>query len=321
MAKNANATEGTYSAAPFITYDGIDSDDVRAEVSVVVGYGDVAEVEDSKAGKTKKVSFEVSNTTWRTSGWTRSPKLQAMIAKAQETNEPIHFRVETRRKDGIDRTRPIKELDSSRGAEIVKSLAALKFEGDDAWTVSDDAFTRIDEDPSNGRSVNANQQSLDQLRSTAGASRSENESNGRNGAFEPAPYVAVWRGEINPGTIGVSVPLTFLSNLMEYERESGIEIDKDRRKEIALVLLRIANALQKDIYVKFLKAEYAGVDLTSGSHTRARALLFEAMRSFFPITEEIVSDDAEFKKWQKNLYGTAYSMWVWAIESVDEFIK
>jgi len=321
MAKNPNATEGTYSAAPFITYDGIDSDGVRAEVSVVVGYGDVDEVEDSKAGKTKKVSFQVSNTTWGSSGWTRSPKLQAMIEEAQETNEPIHFRVETRRKDGIDRTKPFKDLDSSRGAEIVKSLAALKFEGDTEWTVSDDAVTRIDEDPSNGRSVNANQQSIDQLRPSAGESRSDGGSNGRNSAFEPAPYVAVWRGEINPGTIGVSVPLNFLSNLMEYERESGVKIDKERRKEVALVLLRIANALQKDIYVKFLKADYAGVDLTAGSHTRARALIFEVMRSFFPISDEIVSNDEEFKNWQRNIYNTAYGMWVWAIESVDEFIK
>ena len=319
MAKNPQASEGTFSAAPFISHDGIDSEGVRAEVSVVLGYGDVASIEDSKNGKTKKVSFEVSNTEWGSSGWTRSPKIQEMVQRAMETKEPIHFRVETRRKDDVDRKKPFAELDKVMGKEIVKSLAAVKFEGDENWTISDDAVTRFDEDPTPGGAVNANKQSLDQLRPSAPLN--DGGDHGRNGAFEPAPFVAVWRGEINPGTTGVSVPLTFLATLMEYEREKGFTIEKERRKEIALTLLRMANALQRDIYTKFLKADYAGPDLTAGSHTRARALIFESIRSFFPLSQEIIDDEEQFHAWQKNVYGVSYGMWSWAIDSVDEFIR
>ncbi len=319
MAKNPNATEGTYSAKPFFSHDGKDDNGIRAEVKVVTGYGDVTSIEDSKGGKSKKVEFAVSNTEFFPSGWTRSPALQELAEKAKATGEPIHFRIETRRKDDIDRAKPFSELKTDRGAEIVKSLAALKLEGDDEWTISQDAVTRFDEDPKTaGGLVKASDQDIDDLRP---APRAEGSGNSRNSDYEPAPYVAVWRGDVNPGSIAVAVPINFLVSLVEYEREKGIEIDKEKRKEIAIVLMKIANQLQKDIFVKKLDAKYSGVDLTAGSHTRARALIFETVRSFFPVTEAVLEDEDAFKSWQKNVYATAFSMWSWGIDAVDEYIK
>lgn len=319
MAKNDNATEGTYSTKPFISHDGKDDNGIRAQVKVVMGYGDVLSITDSKGGKSKKVEFAVSNTEYFPSGWTRDAKLQAMLEQAQDTKEPIHFRIETRRKDDVDREKPFDQLDTNRGAEIVKSLAALRFEGDDNWTISQDAVTRMDEDPKTaGGLIKASEQSLDELRP---ANRTENSGNSRNGNFEPAPYVAIWRDDINPGTIAVGIPINFLANLLEFERETGISIDQDKRKEIAKSLMRVANQLQKDIYTKFLKVDYPGIDLTAGSHTRARALIFETLRSYAPLTEDILEDDEAMKQWLKKVYSISYAMWGWAIEVVDEFIN
>lgn len=318
MAKNNNATEGTYSAKPFISHDGLDDDGLRAEVKVVIGYGDVVEIEDSKGGKSKKITFAVSNSEWNSAGWTRSAPLQALAEKAKETGEPIHFRIETRRKDDIDRRKPFAELDTNRGAEIVKSLAALKLEGDSEWTISQDAVTRFDEDPKTaGGLIKASDQDIEKLRP---AQRNENSGNSRNGAFEPAPYVAIWNGDLNPGAIAVNAPLGFLGNLKELERETGITIEPEQLKDIAKILLRIANKLQEDIYVKHLGADYAGVDLTAGSHTRARALIFETLRSYAPLTEDILNDEDELKKWQRKVYNTAYAMWTWAMDVVKEYV-
>lgn len=318
MAKNDKATEGTYSTKPFITHDGIDNNGDRAEVKVVMGFGDIIDIEDSKNGKSKKITFAVSNSEWNSSGWTRDPKLHELVEKAKETGEPIHFRIETRRKDGIDRNKPFSELVTERGAEIVKSLAAVKYADDEEWTISMDAVTRFDEDPVTGGLIKASEQDIEKLRPSQ---RTQSSGNSRNGNFEPAPYVAIWRDQLNPGTIGVAIPLTFLSNLLEYERESGQEIPKEKRKDIAIVLMRIANQLQKDIYTKYLQADYPGVDLTAGSHTRARALIFEVLRSFYPLSESIIADEEEFKLWQKNVYSTCYSMWVWAMDVASEFIE
>lgn len=281
MAKNSKAVEGTFSRKPFISHDGMDAQGVRSEVKVVVGYGTVNGIEPTESGKSNKVNFLVGNTTYNPSGYTRDEAIIKKLEAAQEANEPINFRIETRRKNDVDRSKPYEELKTDKGAEVVKSLAAVRLEDDTEWTLSKDAVTRLDEDPVSGGLVNANSQSKEELR---GSSRSSTTTSSRSGAFEPAPYVAKWRGEINPGCIAVNVPITFYVEIFNYEKEKGFELTSERRKEIAEVLLKIANRLQKDIYVRKLNSEYEGLDLTAGSHTRARALIFEAMRSFSPLT-------------------------------------
>lgn len=319
MATNLDAPEGTFSAKPFVSHDGL-FEGVRAEVKVVTGYGVVEKVVDSKGGKTKNVFFLVRNTEHNPSGWSRDPGIQAKIAKAQETNEPIHFRLEVRRKENIDRTLPIAEISVLAVAKdsIVKSLAAVKLDDDAEWTLSADAVTRLDEDPSSGGLHSAYNNSKDELAGPEKAPVSSSRSNG----YEPAPYIArLSTGEVNPGTVAVLAVLGFFNYLLEYERDEGVEIDKEKRKEIAHTLLLIANKLQSDIYSKKLDRELKnGNDLTAGSHTRARALIFESIRSFAPITDAVLSDEATYKKWQKTIYSAAYAMWEWAIDEVDPYI-
>lgn len=315
------ATEGTFSAKPFTSSDGLDDAGLRAEVKVVIGYGDIVKVTDSSAGKTKNFEFEVGNTKFNPTGWSRDKPIHEKIEKARETGEPIHFRIETRRKEGIARDTPIADISSLAKAKdfIVKSLAAVKLNDDEVWTISADAVTRLDEDPvRSGGLHSAYSNTPEQL----GASE-KTSSSPRSNSYEPAPYVGrLNSGDINPGSAAIHAPLGFFSYLLEFERDEGIQIEKDKRKEIAHTLLLIANKLQLDIYSKKLGVELKnGVDLTAGSHNRARFLVFEAIRSFAPITEAVLQEEETFKKWQKTIYSAAYAMWEWAIDEVDGYIS
>jgi hypothetical protein len=321
MATNEKAPEGTFSSAPFISHDGLDEAGIRAEVKVVLGYGEIVSVTDSTGGKTKKIEFQVRNTTYNPSGWSRDKKIQDKIEKARETGELIHFRLETRRKEGQDRATPIADIGGLATAKdsIVKSLAAVKLDDDENWTISADAVTRFDEDPSRGGLHSANDMTPEQLGKSA---KPQTPWTGPASGREPAPYVGrLSDGNVNPGTVAILAPLGFFNYLLEYERDEGVQIDKDRRKEIAHTLLMIANKLQADIYSKKLGAELTnGNDLTAGSHTRARALIFETIRSFAPITDELLESDELYKAWQKKIYVTAYAMWDWAIDEVDGYL-
>lgn len=323
MATNKNAPEGTFSAAPFISKDGLDNDGVRAEVKVVIGYGLVHAVTASDKGKSEKVEFIVNNTEYIPSGWTRDPDVQKKVAQAKETGELIHFRLENRRKDHVDRKIPMIEVAPPRDMNaardnIVKSLAAVKLDDDENWTISKDAVTRLDEDPTPGGLHSAYANTPEQLAPEKSAPSASARSNG----YEPAPYVGRLNdGSVNPGSVALLAVLGFFNYLLEYERDEGIEIDKNKRKEIAHTLLLIANKLQVDIYTKKLGIELKnGSDLTAGSHTRARALIFESIRSFAPITEDVLENEESFKKWQKTIYGAAYAMWEWAIDEVDGYL-
>jgi hypothetical protein len=326
MATNENAPEGTYSASPFISKDGVDNDGVRAEVKVVLGLGLVHAITPSDKGKSEKVEFIVHNTKYIPSGWTRDPDVQKKVAQAKQNGELIHFRLETRRQAQVDRKLTMDEIapkgDMNAARDnVVKSLAAVKLEDDENWTISKDAVTRLDEDPSTSGDLHSAYAMTEEQRNAdkpAAATRASS-SNG----YEPAPYVGrLSNGSVNPGTVAILAPLGFFNYLLEYEREEGVQIDKDRRKEIAHTLFLIANKLQLDIYSKKLGVELKnGNDLTAGSHTRARALIFESIRAFAPITDELLESEELYKAWQKKIYGAAYAMWEWAIDEVDAYIS
>lgn len=322
MATNMDAPEDTFSAKPFYSKDGVDDNGQRAEVKIVLGYGVINSSAPSKKGNSTNVSFAVRNTEHFPSGWTRDEKVLAKVKEAEELNVPIHFRIETRRKDHVDRSLPMSEVAPPRDMaaakdNTVKSLAAVRLEEDSEWTISKDAVTRLDEDPrSNNGLHSAYDHSPEELKpQTSSAPKASN--NGR----EPAPYIGrLATGEVNPGSTALLAILGFFNYLLEYEREEGVEIEKDKRKEMARTLMLIANKLQLDIYKKLEKELKGGVDLTAGSHTRARALIFESIRSFAPITESVLSNDETYKKWQKTIYSASLAMWEWAIEESEEFI-
>lgn len=319
MATNLDAPEGTYSSRPFVSKDGVDENGIRAEVRVLNGYGAIENIVKSKRGNSNNVSFAVRNNEYLVSGWSRDVDVMKLIEEAQENNAPIYFRIETRRKDEVDRTLPIEEI--SKGMEnakknTIKSIAAVRMNESDEWTISSDAVTRLDEDPKRSTGLySAYDSNPEDLKpAPASAPRSFN---GR----EPAPFIARFdTGEVNPGSSALQAIFGFFQWILEEERKGTFEIEKERRKEVARDLLLVANSLQLAIYGKIEKELKGGPDLTTGSHIKARALIFESIRSFYPLTTEILNDEISYKKWLKSVRSVSLSVWEWLIQESEEFM-
>lgn len=314
----------TYSTKPFVSHDGVDEKGVRAEVKVVTGYGNIAKIEASDAGKSFKVSFSVENTKFDPAGWAPDgSNVLDKIKEAEAAGEPLHFRIETRRKPSIDRSVPIAGLADLAHAKdnIFKSISAVKAEGDDDWTVSPHAVTNMAEDPAgNGSGLySANSMPKDQLNSgKAATSGNANYSN----AFEPAPYVTKMKdGTINPGSMAVAVPLNLIGFVAEWDRDHQgdvtAQVGEKKRVTVAKILLSAANELQ----IKIFDGSLETPDLGAGSHTRARALLFEVTRSYYPLGSEVVESKESLLEWKKNIVEKSLAMWKWSISEVDTILK
>lgn len=314
----------TYSAKPFISYDGLDEKGVRAEVKVVTGYGTPANIEPSSAGKSFKVSFAVENTKYLPSGWAPDgSNVLEKVREAQEAGEPIHFRIETRRQKHVDRSLPMDEVapkgDTAAARDnIHKSLAAVKREGDEHWTISPHAVTRLDEDPAPSSGMysayDIPAEKLGKPASSGGGDYAQ------YSGLEPAPYVTRLKdGSINPGSIAASVPLNLLSFVAEWDREHDElhQAGEKKRAIVAKAMLAASNELQ----LKIFDGQLETPDLGAGSHTRARALVFEVIRAYYPITAEVVGSKDSLVAWKDQIVEKALAMWKWSISEVEAVTK
>lgn len=316
----------TYSSAPFISFDAVSPTD-RAEVKVTTGYGDIFEIEASDKGKSNNVTFKVSNTKYKSNGWAPADgNVMAKVNEAKAAGVPIHFRIEVRRKDHVDRTLPIKDISTLAMAKdnVVKSLAAVRLEEDVEWTVSPFAKTRLDEDPrtAGGAGGSANDFSPEQLgigKTSASSAAPKPAYNSKNNSFEAAPFATYnFDGSLNYGSVAVSVPASLFSFVVEYERsnEAVGTLTEKQRVQLAKVLLSASNELQVSVYAE--DGRLTAPDLSLGSHTRARALMFETIRTFLPLTAEIVAEKESLKAWRDEVVAKSLAMWKWSISEVEK---
>lgn len=128
----------------FITHDGLDDNNVRAEVYVQKGFGNVTEIKENKAG-TADVVLTVPNLKYPIHGWVDIES--AIFEEAKKhlaSGEETSFRIESQRKTGVDRTTPISELrkDPTKArTTVITILAELNN------VVSQEAVTLAEEDP------------------------------------------------------------------------------------------------------------------------------------------------------------------------------
>lgn len=333
----------TYSRRAFVSFDGPDEDGNRAEVLVTTGFGHVSEIKDSKGGRAKNIIFEVENTEHKISGWTPNQELIEMAEKAQESGDPLSFRTEIIRngktEESKDRTVPIQELRGvgengkadmgTANKNTFKSLAGLseeEIEDGEGWTLSDKALTNPSEDrrarakSSGSERHSANDYSSEELRALNKKSGGQKQSSGgpSSRSFESPPYHARnMDGSLNLGSYAVGTPAGLYMFVADYVREHKIDIGEKEKQRLATVLLRVANDLQVGIYEGRLKAP----DLTLGSHTRARAVMFESIRSFFPITEDVVADKESLVEYKDGLTKKALGFWKWSNKEAEKIIK
>lgn len=318
---------GYYTSKPFITYDGIDENGVRAEVKVVKGYTTIKELEkDTEGSGSANVIFDNPvNPDYRVNGWARrsedNKEFMEKIRKAYNDNLPIHFRLEYRRKDTVDRSLPMSEITppgdiTAAKNNIFKSVAAVMLDGDDEWTISTVAVTRIEEDPAPGGLNRAYDHSLEELKGKKKEPQNTNSEIEYSRSLEAPPYMVFNKdGNINPGSYAVAGPISFLNFIETYCREHEIEAEDEQIKDLAVSMTRVANKMQKAVY----RGALANPDLSLTSHTRARSILYDVVKTYYPITEDLFTDKKATVRWMKNVNRRGLEIWQWSIEVVQKF--
>lgn len=309
----------TWSSKPFISYDGKDERGIRAEVRVLTGFGVVEKINDSKKGKARQAFFLVDNNEHPISGWTPNDSvIIPLLEAAVESGEPVHFRIEFRRQAHVDRSIPLDEVAPPRDMAAAKdnmyrSLVGVKREGDEEWTLTDKAVTRLDEDPVRGGLYSAQAQPKE-TPAAGGAGNSYSGGSSR----EAQPWVLHNRdGSLNMGSTAVSVPITFLSYVSEWDRNhTGLDQVGERKwAVVAKVLVTAANRLQVEA-----NEGWTEPDLTAGSHTRARALIFMVIETYYPLNSEIAANQESLTEWRDNLVNKALAIWKWSAKEVTSII-
>lgn len=320
----------TFSRHPFISYDGPQPDEngelFRAEVKVVTGYGEIFDVEDSENKSrnpdnyAQKVVFKVDNSKYKSSGWAQSSdEVMKKVEEARSNGEPIHFRIETRRKKDIDRKTPINDLSYNSDVareNIHKSLAAVRLDSDEEWTVSRNAVTRLDEDPSGDGLSSANDYTLEELqalkRKQGGGNTATADRDWSNN-LEAPPYI-LWlddeKSKINLGSGAIGVPLSMYMYVTEAARKDEIEFTEQERRFLARAMVSAANAIQVAIFDGARKTP----DMAEGSHVRARSVVFEVIRVFHPLSKEIMANSDNLRAWRDKIVESGTELLKWSIE-------
>lgn len=298
-----------WSRAPFISHDGPDSEGVRAEVKVTLGFAIPKTIEPSGKGKAAKVVFPVDNTKWPSSGWAPvDSDIMKIVQEAHDNDQPINFRIETIRKPGVDRKTSISEL--TKGSDAArenanKSLAAVKREDDDEWTISSRAMTRLDEDPNDEGGTSAYSHSLESLQ---GANKT-------SAAGEAAPVEPLVDDEGNPnlGSEKLLVLAELFVALKNNAENNGVSLDSNTLRSLSKTAFAVANRLQ------VARGGVESPDPSLASHTQAVNAVKLTVEAVAPVTEK-VSDAEGQKEWAGELLKGTVAFWTWSASEVTKLV-
>lgn len=291
----------TWSSKPFVSYDGPDKDGVRAEVKVATGYGNVINLKRSSKGKTQNVTISVEGLKHDLGGWALlDSEMSDLIQEAYDDRFPIYFRIETRRKEGIDRSIPIGELSSTMELakeNVYKSLVGVRREETDEWIMSPHAMTRLDEDPARNSS-SAYNYSLEELK-----------------AMRPGSS-----GAASDGSVASAAPSPERYPLKAYEWVANYFIDQnlsemstDRNKLAgAKAILAASRNTQEAAY------ELEHSDLSAQSFETSMDTVLMVTKLFFPLNESVLADADSISAWVADVSDKASKMAKWAISEVSK---
>lgn len=302
----------SFARRPFISYDGADGAGVRAEVKVSTGIAPIESMEEN--GKSLKVVFSAANTKYPVHASVRATdeKMVSLLREAQEAGEPVAFRIEVVRRNGVDRTTPFEELNKEAARTLYRNLAGVaraEDEGNqDAWVRSRDAVTNPAEDAQH--SGNGTYSALNNPVPSPAQMPSAPSGQADN-IVDPAPYVKYRRdGSVNLSGYAVNVPFNIFAYLGSVE---GLEdADVEWRKHIATRLFKMAGSVQKHVYEGILHE----ADASLASHTKIRSIIFEVIRSVHsPLGYDGLIEDKEAEnKWLTDVYNSTLEMWQWSME-------
>lgn len=290
-----------WTAAPFISYDGLDENKVRAEVRVKKGFGLPISIEPSDKGKAVKVTFDTGHPRFKSYGWIpKEDPIYAVAEEAMNNGTPLEFRIENKRRPGVDRSKTMAELlEGDTTTTLSNALVAVRPEDDD-WVTSPTAVTRIDEDPRGGNgSYSANDNSREEL--------------GIGAANNARSYTP--QNSNDPGSLAVAVPVTILNFVHEYFKKLEINDVMDEKKRILAVkaIMKACNDAQLQVCDGMETP-----DMGAYSHVRARQIVFLVVESYYPLNAEVLQSAEELSTWEENVVKKAVGIWNWSIKEVEK---
>lgn len=281
----------------FTSYDGADSDGVRAEVYVQRGKGKVTEVVPHSTGKSVNVKIMTEGLRYPNQGWVApDSEIHKKATEALDSGKEINYRLESQRRSKVSRTTPLSELreDSKIAQSSVTSIVA-EIDG----VVSEEAVTNPAEDPQSGGRISArNQQPQDNQQSQGNPNNGQQNLSQRpnsRSSEEGSPWsVLNDDGSRNIGAARVQAASGIESFTRKHLIEAGWEESELENAVYGYshALLSIVDALQS----YFTKKQ---ANRQKNSHTRIRATLFDTIENLLPfslIREGKETNDTWYRK-------------------------
>lgn len=311
---------------------------VRAEVEVQKGVGYVTDIEEK--GKACKVTVKSNlNARGSSNGWVMSSDPVLEIARQAKANGGlINYRFETsRRKTNLDtdrpipRTTPINELtgrdkSGKPSMDLVrqncqKTFAGASFIGEELQLTGNAVTSPLEDSYFTGGNSMAEMTAEEianmHAQSQTAQANSQPVAFSGHAGFEPAPYRTLRsNGQVNMGSIAVGVPVSVFGFLADYNRDHEAGLSTADLKALTVEILNIANRLQLNAY----KGELTEPDLSLGSHSRARHIIFEVIRTFEDKAGVSKATMADTAKWGESVFNIASKMWDWSLEVATPYL-
>lgn len=292
--------DDTYSREPFLSHDAPDANGVRAEIDVFMGLGFIKSITERGSKNGVDVDFDIKTLKRRFYGATvKDDPIYEVIEDAYKNGYPLYYRLERVRRRGIDRSIPIKQLSTKEAASdsVWRNLVGVSKDNVN-WVRSNNALTTPKEDPVSGSSLSMLAPENEAI-IAAPRVQSTRSSEGKPWeVFNP-------NGSINVGSNAFAVPLTILDFLEEQNEKQEAQLKSARLQEVAEKLVVMLNKIQENVTgMKF--------DMTAGSHTRLRAVLFAVVRRTHPLTPLLESDDS-LRDWAVEVRSEMLNRMQWAM--------
>lgn len=300
---------------PFISYDGVDNNGIRAEVKVTKGEAVVVGREEKTSMITYQFLANKLTKKFHGSVQKSDTKMVEILDKAYKEDSVVYIRKESVRHKEINRSIPASEISNDK---FHARIAAVKDENGELIFASNGmALTDPAEDKPTG-AVSAREQSAE-TRGLGSNNASDSSISKFSNSIEMPPYFTSNKdGATNPGSFSVQASASVYYFVAEQLKNADIEADRDSIVAVADDILLGADMLQLVAYKKTDREDRLdSADRSLNSHTRARHLIFEEIKLNHPITsdsvEESKSRGEKNSSWMRGVLSDAKVVYFWAM--------
>lgn len=321
----------------FFSLDAPDGNGKRADVQVTVGEALIEQISTPRGKKMAQVSFVPRDTKeqYPINGWVPNDGvLMPLLKEAQANDEPIQFRIESARKNTVDRSWTVDKKKSNQeskdpaappyveGKERFKRIVGVAKHGSDDWVYDEGMIlTNPGEDARfKNHGGSAFNMSLTELNPTAPRPAPANTGSQYGGYEAPVFRDFNQDGTLNLGGNGMIAALGTLSFVREHLHDQGIVLPEEKVLVLATNLVASVSHIQVGLY-QSMGGNPTTPLLSAGSHTRIRGALFSVIKHVAPLTTEDVASGEALGEWGRRVTELTRQNVEWAVKTVEPRLK